>query len=292
MKLFFEHIKNSIYGPAYFQGLLSAPLRSSFKYFASLAFLLAVFLTIVSSIPLVVTANKFVHEMPIKFFAYFPDELQVSIENGIASSNVEEPYFLIVPANLRGGDSQKENLENFIVIDTATHFSLEKFREYNSSLWLGRDQVAYRDDNGSVRIQPFVNNFNFIINERKMRDFELQASAYYRYIGPIIVVGIFLLLSVGLAFNFIYLLFGTLLIMLLGKVMKQNFTFGKSYQIGLHALTLPLLIDTLLAISTLSFMHVLFVPTLIMLAVVYVNFKDIAPNINAAVAEQIPEPSA
>jgi maltodextrin utilization protein YvdJ len=45
-----------------------------------------------------------------------------------------------------------------------------------------------------------------------------------------------------------------------------------AYQIGLHAITLPILVDTALIIFGLDMVRVLFAPTIILLLVVYVNF--------------------
>ncbi|OGX07147.1 MAG: hypothetical protein A2Z88_08730 [Omnitrophica WOR_2 bacterium GWA2_47_8] len=290
MKELIDNIQKSIYDPKYYQSVLAEPMRGSFKYFVSLALLLTVFLTIISSISLVVNANDLAHNFPPQFFAYFPDELQVTVTNGVASANVPEPYLLTIPDKWKSAITNGDNVQNIAVIDTITPFSMDQFIAYKSAFWLGRDQIAYRGDNGAVKIQQFGKGMNFVINEAIMRDFEQKIAPYYRFIGPIIVILVFVVLSIGLAFNIVYLLFGALLIMGLGYVMNRRLSFTEAYRVGLHALTLPLLIDVLIAMSSLSFMRIPFIPTLIMLVVVYVNFKDASPSVTKTESVSMPAP--
>ncbi len=288
MKEIVDNIQKSIYGPEYYQSLLTQPIGKSFKYFFALASLLVVFLTIISSIPLVANANKFAHEFPAKFFAYLPDDLRVTITNGVASTNVTEPYFLPIPDELKGPIGTKEEMINIAVIDTATPFSLNQFNSYKAALWLGRDQIAYRDNSGSVKIEELGKNTNFVLNEQKLRDFESRVSPYYGLVGPLIVIVIFLALCIGFLFNLAYLLFGALLIMLLGYLMKLQLSYAVSYKIGLHAITLTLLFDAMLSMSSIVNIRIPFLGTAIMLAVVYLNLKKV--TFATTVASVAPKP--
>ena len=140
--------------------------------------------------------------------------------------------------------------------------------------WVGLDQVAYRDSRGAIRIEPLDRTMSFVLNEQKLQKFEERLTPFYGLIGPIIVMAIFTGLLVAFGVNFIYLLFGALLIMLLGRFLKHSWSYGKSYQIGLHAITLSLLIDTLISIVGLGLIRLPLASTIIMLLVVYVNWKD------------------
>ncbi len=273
MKELINNIKQSIYGPAYYRKVLSEPFSASWKYYSAFALLIAVILTIVSSIPLVFVANKVAHEFPPKFFAYYPDDLEISVKNGIVTSSVTEPYFLPIPNELKGRE-EVGTLGNVAVVDTKTTFSIEQFNAYNAMFWVGLDQVAYRDSRGAIRIEPLDRTMSFVLNEQKLQKFEERVRPFYSLIGPIIVMAIFTGLLVAFGVNFVYLLFGALLIMLLGRFLKQTWTYGKSYQIGLHAITLSLLVDTLISIVGLGLIRLPLASTIIMLLVVYVNWKD------------------
>jgi Protein of unknown function (DUF1189) len=295
MKHLFDNIQKSIYAPEYYQSLLTQPLRQSLKYLAALVLLLAVFLTIATSIPLVAGANAFVRAFPEKFFAYFPDELEIRATNGVVSSNVTEPYSLPIPVEIEDIiPTQGGEIENIAVIDTTTPFSMEQFEKYKAVFWLGRDQLAYRDNAGSVRIDQISKRANYVMNESLLREYEAKLSPYYRFVGPLIVLVIFVALIIGFGFNFVYLFFGALLIMLLGKTLNRDFSYWQAYQIGLHAITLPLFIDALLGMSSLAFLHIPFAPTAIMLLVVYVNMRALEPTARTPVVADVaptPEPT-
>lgn len=274
MKQLFENIRLSIYGPAYYRELLTRPASFSIKYYFALALLVALFLTIASSVPLLPRVNQTLRDLPAKFFAYYPDDLEVKIEKGVLSSNVAEPYFLPLPQVLKGAVRSGDAVDSLLVIDTKTPFSVERFNSDKVAVWLGREQIALRDSNG-VRVEQFDPKMNLTVNERILRGFEQRLEPFYDFATPAVVIVLFLGLLFALCINFFYLFFGAALIFFLGRLLKQQWTYGASYRIGLHAVTLPVLLNmfTLLLGFPLMSFHLLF--SAIMLAVVFVNFKDI-----------------
>lgn len=277
MKQLIEHIKQSVYGPAYYSELLTRPFSFSLKYYSALALFLALFLTIVSSIQLVPRVNQFARDFPTKFFAYYPDQLEVKIEKGIVSSNVVEPYFLPIPEEFKDSSGSEGGINSLLVIDTKTPFSVAQFKKYKVAAWLSRDQIAVFNRNGSVRIEAFDTKTELTINESALRGFEQRLRPFYQFAAQLSVIVIFLGLLIGFGVYFLYLLLGAVLILFLGRLLKQRFTYGASYRIGLHAITLPLLLDTILSLFNFPAIGFPFLMSAVMLAVVFVNFKDAAP---------------
>lgn len=277
MKQLFLSIRDSVYNPAFYQELLSKSLGYSWKYYSAFALLVVIFLTIISSVPLVATANKTIREFPQKFFAYYPDGFEFTIANGVLTTNSIEPYMLPVPYPFR--DLAKEDgVSSLAVFDTVTPFSIEQFNAYQTLVWVGAKQFAYRDKNTSVRVQQFEPKTNVTINELTLRGMESAVSPYYRFIGPIIVLVIFLGMLVAFGVNFIYLILGAVFIFILLRVMKRGVSYGACYRIGLHAMTLPILVQVVLAVTPLALRGLPFVSTLLMLVVVYLNFRETAQN--------------
>lgn len=267
MKQLVEHIKQSIYGPAYYRELLSRPLSFSCKYFFALALFLALVLTIAYSVPLVPKILEATREFPAAFFAYYPDQLEITINKGIVSSNVAEPYFLPTPEAFKGG------VGPLLVIDTKTPFSTAQFKEYKVAAWLGRDQVALLDRGGSIRVEPFDAKMDVTINEELLRGLEQKFQPFYKFAAPTLVLVIFLGLFIVFCFSFIYLVVGAVFIFFLGRLMRVRFTYGASYRIGLHATTLPLILSSILSTLNLPVSNFPFLYSAVMLAVVFVNFK-------------------
>ncbi|HEY9585799.1 MAG TPA: DUF1189 family protein [Candidatus Paceibacterota bacterium] len=288
MKQLIENIKKSIYGPTYYQELLSRPASFSWKYYFAFTLTLTIFLTITLSVPLVPKVHQVARDLPEKFFAYYPDELEVRIDKGVASSNVVEPYFLPVPIEFKGSVRPQDSLGSLVVIDTKTPFSVAQFGTYKSALWLGRDQVAFFDDNGSIRIRPFEVGMNLTLNENVLRGFEQKLRPFYKFAAPAYVVLIFLGLTIVFGLKLLYLLFAAVLIFFLGRLLKQRWSYGASYRIGLHAVTLPLLLNMLLSFFYLPTISLPFLFTAIILAVVFVNYKDATPVMSTPLFSEKP----
>lgn len=286
MKNLFIHIKKSIYSPEYYQELLTKPLVFSWKYYSAFACVLALFITIASSFAFVPWVNKTVHEFPEQFFAYYPDALQVEINKGVVTSNVTEPYFLPIPELLKQGLPPGNSGESLMVIDTVTPFSFEQFAAYKSMVWLGGSQLALRDDKGGVRIEALDPQMNFTVNEQTLSTIEQRFHPWYKFAAVLAVIVVFLGLLISFGINFAYLLFGALFILLIGRLLKQRFGYGTAYRIGLHAMTLPVLLDTLFSALNIPLLHLPFLFTAAMLAIVVVNVKGITPVLESKAASE------
>ena len=238
--------------------------------------LLAIFLTVISSIPLVPKVNAALREFPSQFFAYYPSTLEVRIDHGIVTSNVPEPYFLPVPEPLKKDMADKNGVDHLVVIDTKTPMSLDQFRTYRSAVWVGKDQVTFYDNQRGVRITPLGPQTNYVVNEQTLHELESQLAPFYKFAPPLMVLAIFVGLMIAFGVNFFYLLFGAILIFLVGRLLfKQRWSYGQSYQIGLHAITLPLLVNTIISLLSFGAFDIPFLQTALMLGVVYVNYKGI-----------------
>lgn len=279
MKHLFEHIKKSIYNPGYYTELLAKPLSHSWKYYSAFALLIVVFLTITSSIPFVAGANRALHEFPQHFFNYYPDDLVIDVTAGKVTINQPEPYAFPIPSSFLADMPEEDRVqfENIAIIDTVTPFSVEQFRAYKTLAWLGLGQMALIDRTGGVRIEQLSPKISYTLTETKLKNLELKAREYYHLVGPTLVILIFVVFMTVFGFNFVYLLFGALCIFAMGRIMHQRFTYGQAYRIGLHAITLPILINTLLSITAVGLTQVPLLFTVVMLATVYMNFKDVHP---------------
>ena len=273
MKEFFSLIKRSIYDPIFYQELLIRPARFSVKYFLGLSLLLSVALTIALSLPIISPVNKFLSTLPGQVLAVYPDELVLHVEKGVLSSNVVEPYVVEIPSFWRGA-MMGSGYTHLAVVDTSATVTPEQFAAYQTPLWLSRTNVIIADNNHGLRIQPYGAQTSFTLSEALVSTFLTHVEPYFVWVAPTIVLLLFVLFFTVLLFNVVYLLFGALLIFLLGRFgLKQDWNYGTAYRIGLHALTLPVLADVFLTMGSFSFHVFPFIPTVLLLLIVYVNYK-------------------
>src|SRR3989338_1128600 len=165
---------------------------------------------------------------------------------------------------------------------------MEEWNAYKTFVWIGKEQVALVDDEGGVSIGLLGKGMNLVVNEGVLKWLEDTLQPLYKFAAPIVVLGLFLGLLVGLGVNFLYLILGAALIFLLGRLLKQRWSYGASYRIGLHAVTLPLLLNMLLSFFYLPTISLPFLFTAIILAVVFVNYKDATPVMSTPLFSEKP----
>ena len=286
MRLIWE-IRDSIYGPEYYQGLIARPFSYSLKYFLTLAVLVAFIVSVTFLTYIVPVLQSFLTNVGTKVLEYYPSELQITIKNGIASSNVQEPYFVKFPPEFK--DSMVENknvpddLENLFVIDTKTTPTIDQFKNYKTLLLLTKDSVV-NYDNGKITIQPLDKISDFTLDKTKISSFLDKAQPYFKFIYPIVAIISFFVFFIGIDANLFYLLFAALLVWLIARVKKINVGYKKSYQLGLHLITGAMLLDNLLfLVVPRAHIPYLFTATIVILAVV---------NLKPGASQPAPPPQA
>ncbi len=280
MKQFIAHIEKSIFGPDYYEELLSRPAAFSWKYYWSFTTLLAVLMTIVTSLPLIPQVNRALDELPPAVLAYYPDALEIIVEKGKVSSNVEEPYYLPIPERWKGAVASSTSALHLAVIDTKSPVSLEQFRAYSSLFWVAQGVLVSEDSNGGVRMSPFDDPaLSFTVNEQGIKNGIAAVEPYFAFAAPLMVVAIFLAFVLRFALNLLYLVLAALFVLLLGRLLKRSWKYGTSYRIAMHAVTLPLLVEQFFFLLPGGGFQIPFFTTATLLFVVYLNFrKPIEPK--------------
>lgn len=154
---FLNNIKSSIYNPTYYSEILNKPFSYSFRYFLSLAVLIAIVTTIVFSFKTVPEISKVIRGIGPNVLKYYPDNLEITVKNGIVSTNVPEPYFIKMPVEFKSEVQPSNNsvktspdlskIENLFVIDTASSLTANLFYNYKTFVLISRDSVVYYDNN-------------------------------------------------------------------------------------------------------------------------------------------------
>jgi hypothetical protein len=238
---FFRTIKKSVYNPGFYEEVLRKSFFSSLKYFFTLSLLLSAVIAC-CSIFFIPKALDFVDKAGDVLLTYYPSELVVTIEDGKASTNVEEPYFLPIPIDWGSGDINSKEIEHLIVIDTDTPFSTSQLYEYNTVVLLTKEALVTRDsDTGKIEFIPLNNIPNIIIDENliatHINKFEPIVKTFVFFVPVFIFIGmVFVFL-----FRLVYLLFGALVIWIIAKVKGVRIGYGQSYRAGLHLMTPGLL---------------------------------------------------
>ncbi len=274
---FFKTLRDSIYGPKLYSSLKERSFSSSIKYFIKFAILIA----IINLLPILIRGPLPTPEKSRAFIdkaaTYYPDELVITITNGKASTNVKEPYMIPAPDDWKEreeqtaeGQSRTQLLENILVIDTTQPFTLEAFKAHHTLALLTKDALVVEGGN-QIRILPIEKTPDTQLTKQIVSSLLEKIKPYTVMLLPLLILFLLVIfIGIGLI-NLIYLLFGALLIWGLTAILKTRLSYGKCYQIGLHAITLSILVNTIFGL----FMPQTRIPivfTLLMLVVVLIHF--------------------
>lgn len=281
---FFKSIPSSIYSPSFYAGIAGRSFWKGFWYLAGFTFLLIIAWSIfVVLLPYL--ANKEKIESSVKeFLNFYPDELVITIQDGKASTNVEEPYFIPMSEVIPSGDwesnfnGEEVNFEdmNLAVIDTKTPFSTEQFLEYKTVIWLTEDTVYVPGESeGSFESFPLSALEQDIVVDKALADQGLQILLdKVMQIVPLLIVPMFIFVFIGLMiFRMIYLLVYALAQLIIFSIMKLPYDYAAAYKVGFYSTTLSSVVTLILAIqSWFPYLNGFFLmPTILSLLVATIN---------------------
>lgn len=270
---FWGKIKNSIYGPSYYRNINSESFSDSLKYFF-LFIVLVAFLLMIFYVALAIPKIKsFLDVAPSKLLNYYPDDLEITIKDGIASTNLQDPYVFRMPNSLSG-----KNYENLLVLDTENQFSLENFYGQNTLCLLSQDKLACYDEDGSLKITP-LKGIDFVFSEQILLSFISKIKPYFSLIYLLLIISIFLGFFLSLSSRLVYMLIFALVILAVARIKKADLNYKKSYQAGLHLMTLPIIVTSILGgVSALTKTDIsipfLFSAIFLIMAVINIGLKN------------------
>ncbi len=280
MKLF-TNFKNSVYSPSFYSELKNKPFSFSFKYYFSLSLVLSIILAFIFSYNLIPVVHSFLDEFTSEAVSSFPAELKIDIKNGQAISNVIEPYSIKISNSLKAaslGDN-KPVIENLIVIDTKSDFTVDKFKSYNTATWLTKDAIIIGPNDKDLRVTSLQSVPDITIDKSFVITLVDRLKPLTNWLSPVLVFGSFIIAFLLFLVKLIYAFLMALFVMLIGKIKKVKLNYWDSYCIVLHAMSLSLIFYVL---GFIFFPRVIFIFSIILLVVVWCNLKP----------ESISEPAA
>ena len=241
---FFKKIKDSIYNSDYYGQLINKPFSYSLKYYFSLILFISFLGMLIFSFTAIPSVKSFLDKAVDEVLKQYPDGLEIVIKNGKASTNVNEPYFVAMPDEWQS-ESLENNKENILVLDTKDLFNIENFKNYQTECLLARDSFVCYDDDATIKMMPLNQAPDFTLNKGMISSFLDKITPFFKLIYPIIVIGAWSVIFTGYVFVLLYLLFATIPIWIIARTKKIEIGYGKAYQMGMHLMTLPIIITFL-----------------------------------------------
>ncbi|KKU56325.1 MAG: hypothetical protein UX79_C0034G0003 [candidate division WWE3 bacterium GW2011_GWB1_47_11] len=244
LKTFFYVFYKSLTSLAYYSDVAKTSLGFSMKYFFTLAAVLAILSTVITTATasgeLKTGATKLLDDIA----KLYPQDLVITSQDGAVSINQPEPYIIPIPA----GQMQELKTEsgepapkNLIVFDS--NGTLDDVENYQTIALVNSKNILVKGEN-KIEAFPLKDVPNGQISNKEVTVLVDQFRPFVRYIpffvGALIFVAMVFYYT---GFRLVYLLFVAVGLMLVGKIRKLNLSFSKYYQVGIHTMTLPLVID-------------------------------------------------
>jgi hypothetical protein len=223
-----------------------------------------------------IPAERFLFEQSSKVANYFPEELAITIKDGNVSTNVQEPYFIKLPEDLKASVENKQsdvsNIENIAVINTKDKFDIDTFVSYKTFMLLTSDSVVYMNSNNQITINSLTSVKNFTLNRSVIVNFINKIKPLLVFLYPLVFVGGYIVGFMSVVAYLVYLLFGALIIWLVVKVKKIDIGYKKSYQIGMHLVTSVIIINGILSMLPMK-NTIPFLSTILLILLAILNLK-------------------
>jgi hypothetical protein len=199
----------------------------------------------------------------------YPQDLVVTVKSGNISINKEEPYFVKLPDLMNDGNRQSNKIENLIAVDTKSEASADNLKKYNTVALVTKNYIVYQKDDGQISIQSLENISDMVVDKIAVTNFVEKYSPYLKLLYPFFIIVFFIFFVLLILFRLCYLFLAALLIWLIAHIKNVEISYGKSYQLGLHLITLPLLLFS-------PFFHLVYFPfnfTLLLVILAFVNIR-------------------
>lgn len=236
----------SLSSPKYYQDILDTKFSFSMKYFAVLA-LIASAITFPSLIkPIMTDLREGIDMVEETLISAYPEELVITTIDGELSINQPEPYIFPMPKDEEieiNGEEETEAFTNLLVIDTVG--TIDDLEKHDTLILVNKTNVLVRNSN-KIEVYPLSDYPDGEITADTIRGLVDEIGPFFDALPYIVLVLAFLgTLIYYFGFRLVYLLGVALLLMGVGTLRGMRLVYSKYYQIGIHALSLPLLIEVL-----------------------------------------------
>jgi hypothetical protein len=258
MKAFPYIFFHSLADIPYYNRILKTPLSFSFKYFFVLATLVSLITSLTITIKISPEIKKSLNQSLTIIKTTYPQDLVITSKNNQWSVNKPEPVAIPMPFG------QTPKIPNFPsnIIVFLKNGTVDDVQKLNTLVLVNEKNILVQsgntDENGKytskLETYPIQNIPDGTFDYNSL----IKAIENIQKLGGLIEFVIIGLLSVFIwfyncIFRLIYLLIVGTFIWLVSLAVGTKYKFGESYRIAIHTLTLPSLIDLMLATTDINF---------------------------------------
>lgn len=247
LKTFGYAYYNSISSLAYYRDVLATKTSFSLKYVFALGIVFTIITTANFTIRIYPKVQAVVDKLPTEISKIYPDELVISGKNNEWFINQPEPYAIEFPYKEQFKELEDLNMKNLVVFDKQG--TMETFADYDTLILVGNKFAYARDDNNKISATPLTEIPEGSFTKQTLLNWITGVMPTVKAIVGVtpIIVGMFYLLA-NTSMMVFYTLILALLLLLTSALFKKGLTYTEGFRVGLHAITLPWTIQTLISL--------------------------------------------
>ncbi|OHA59980.1 MAG: hypothetical protein A2589_03725 [Candidatus Vogelbacteria bacterium RIFOXYD1_FULL_46_19] len=243
---FLKQIGDSIYSPVFYRAQLVKPAGPALVYYFKLILALALVLATLSALFIVPNLNRWLWQIKPALLDIYPDNLVVTVENGEVATNQTEAVAIAWPTEWQLTD---DNLPtNFMIIDPSLEVVPTNWKSLDTLFLIGSDFFASTKSANmdQVNVEIIPSEASFMVNETNIGLAFSEVEPWFKFLGPLVVLLIFIGAFLGLTLMIIPLLlvalFTWLLILSMKKILGlSQVGYWSALGVTLHASTTALL---------------------------------------------------
>ena len=233
--------------------MLNAGFSFSFKYFVAFSFILGIMLTIFVCSMILPPLNHFSDRFLTRAVNLYPPGLEIQITDGTLTVNKNEPIRIPIPYELITDvppaiSDQKQKY--LLTIDTKA--KTDDYEKSQSLLLLTENQLVAPDEGSGYSVYPFSEVTGVKINKETVDQIIRGAAPFVKALPYLVTAILFIIMAIFLPLSRLFsLLLLTFITMIFAKLLHLKLTYRQLYQLGLHALTVPVLIQVIMTLFSL-----------------------------------------
>lgn len=283
LKTFYTSFIKSISSPAYYKDVVKAPISFSLKYLFFLSYIFMFIFIAASAIYMATLLPKlpeFVSTAKSRLDTFYPTDLIITITDGIVTTNKKEPVFLTIP------EVTDEEFKYVVTIDTKAQ--VEDYYDYDTFFLVTDDSVVYPESDDRsysvISIEELQKEVGFKkIDRNTYEQFLAMAYPFLDSIpktAPFVLIGIVLIVPfIAAVFEFIRNIFIVALLsvitFVLALLLKINLPYLKIFQMGLHAVTIPLILMSILFFTGATVPLLFIASFLLWMVIILTQYKEV-----------------
>ena len=243
----YQDIKNTFYNPEFYSQISRIGLSHPFWLFVKLSIISSIVVIAVLSPPV---AN-FVKEARIAAEKeYFPSELEIVFNEGVATTNLtEEPYY--ISSEIFVDEPDVEGARNLVMINTREDLKLRELEDEEAFFIVSKTSFIFKDGE-ELRVFRYGDMFTeeIIINRDKVE------SIVNQFVQKLPVIIFFLsilffifLVFAGVSTMLVLSLILSLIAMIINKIRNLRLTYRNIYKLSMYALVPAIVIDIITDIT-------------------------------------------